>query len=423
MCVGVLLALSLQGCAGLGDLGGTNTNYHSVTKGKNGDVKINVEQALFKGKIYFTLDRNLYVLNGKDKEHPQQLTKGIDARDPAVSPNGKWIAFIIRYPNYSDLAYIPATGGKPTIIMSGYGSYSPGPSEFPVSSHHWFSQPAWDADNEHLIVLGDNQKQYWLNNEEYTGKYDSPVLDMQIYRVSMRDRLSTQAQIEAVQPVAYAAIGAGGLQDPSYRPGHKDQALYTSYTYMTSDNGDNQVVAQLNMVNVDTIANTLAANPFLYHPGQGDAESSPGVAITPEKDNLANLQPSFSPDGKSIIYVRREDATHMSLYTMPVVDGITSDPNNPAFDPKSAANTKQALSGYGKSIKLLTDQYVSHPLWSPDGTQIAYYNYSDTTFDLTLANIVKDSKTGTYSIAKDSQIQLTQANGSLDADSHPVWVP
>jgi Tol biopolymer transport system component len=399
-----LLSMTLQSC-----LSDTDTIYKSVTKGKNGDVKIN-STSLFKGKIYFTLDRNLYVIDGKDTTHPKQLTSGIDVRDPSVSPNGKWIVFAIYYNNYSDLAYIPASGGKPTIIADGNGSFTTTASGA-TSSYHWFEQPTWNADNQTILFLGDNQKAFW--SPDLVGGYNSFILDLQLFKMSMNDRLDTQDQIANAVPVAYTAIGAGGLRDPSYRPGHQDEVIYTSYAY-TADSNFTDVNVQLNLIDDTIIENSLATNPNEYHPEVYGAVANPSVAITPGTSNLANLEPSFSPDGNTIIYTRRESATSMSLYTMPVVNDVTSDPTD---------NISKGLSDYSKSSKLLSGQYLSQPVWSPDGTQIAYYSYTGTTFDLWLATVVKDAKTGAYSIKADSTTQLTQANGSLDADSRPFWTP
>lgn len=400
-----VLSMTLQSC-----LGSSSTTYQSVIKGKNGDVGINTA-SVFKGKIYFTLDRNLYVLSGSDITHPKQLTSGLDVRDPAVSPNGKWIAFDVHHTNYSDLAYMPVTGGTPTIIVSGQGAFYPN-SAGALSTYHWYGQPAWAPDSEHIIFLGDNQKAYWLQNEGYVGNYDASILDMQIYMVSMNDRLTTQDQVAGAQPVAFSSIGAGGLRDPGYRPGHSDEVIYTNYAY-TADSNNTDLNTQIELINPSTIENAiLAGNTFEYHPGEDQVESNPGVAITPGTSNLSNLEPSFSPDGNTIVYTRRESATSMSLYTMPVTDGVTSD---------TTGSSSKDLSAYNKSSKLLSGQYLSQPVWSPTGTQIAYYSYTSTSFDLWLTTMVKNTKTGTYSIQKDSSVQLTQANGSLDTDSRPVW--
>jgi len=78
-----------------------------------------------------------------------------------------------------------------------------------------------------------------------------------------------------------------------------------------------------------------------------------------------------------------------------------------------------ALHAYATgSSHVLTGTYLSEPVWSPDGKQIAYYNYINTTFDLWIANVSYDAKTGKYSLQGDP-VQVT--TGGVDAASHPVW--
>jgi len=165
--------------------------------------------------------------------------------------------------------------------------------------------------------------------------------------------------------------------------------------------------------------NAIANHPRTYQPGSTTCESDPGVPIT--QSSQMNIEPNFSPDGNTILYVRREDATHMSLYTMPVPEGITSDPNNPLFNPASQANLTKGLSMYNLSNKLLGGQYVSQPIWSPDGTQILYYSFANKSFDIWIATMTKNPKTGASMIKPDSQVQLTNVQGQLDADSRAFW--
>src|SRR5437660_2244533 len=98
-----VLMLSLQGCLGVGE---DSSSFQNRGTDKNGQqIQINTaSQAKFTGKIYFTLDRNLYVLD--DNLNLIQVTQGIDVRDPTVSPDGKWVAFVQRYKYYSDLVYM-----------------------------------------------------------------------------------------------------------------------------------------------------------------------------------------------------------------------------------------------------------------------------------------------------------------------------
>jgi Tol biopolymer transport system component len=401
-----LLSLALQSC-----LGDANTTYQSVIQGTHGNIQVNVDQATFKGNIYFTLDRNLYVLNGNDKQHPKQLTHGIQVRDPAVSPNGKWIAFTILYKDYSNLAYIPATGGTPKVLISGQGHYVNNGENAPMSTAHWIAQPAWAADSQHILFLSDLQKSWSIDVNAF-------LLDLQLYQIDINNPGANNAQI-----VAYSVYGDGGLRDPSSRPGHPDQIVFTNYQYDTS--GTQQEV-QIMLQDANIVPQDLAQNPAnpVYYPGAYGSGNYPYVPLTPATPNLMNLEPAFSPDGNQLLYVRRNDATHMSLYTMPVPNGVTSDPNNPAFDPQNSDNRQKALVPYSHATKLLTKQYISQVVWSPDGKQIAYYDYNNQSFDLWLATITKDPKTGLYSINPQSAQQLTiTSGGDLDADSHPCWMP
>ena len=389
------LSFTLQGCLGA-------SPFQGKASGNHGSVNINTGQASFKGRIYLTLNRNLYVLD--EQKNLTQLTKGLDVRDPALSPDGKQLAFVIRYKNYADLALMPASGGKPTVLLSGDGSYIPNPPfDTPKSTFHWFAQPAWSADNQHLLFLSDLEKFY----PRSIGT-DSFLLDFMAFSIAINNPTSTQE-------VAYATYGDGGLRDPSYRPGHPDQVVYTSYSYDRAT--QTQQVIQINLENANAIQNDATDHPYsrLYSPGVVQSESDPGVALTPANPvPITNMQPSFSPDGNTLVYVRRVDASHMSLYTMPVANGVTDTPN-----PNAQANLQAGLAPYHQSTLLLTKQFLSQPIWSPDGSQIAFYDYNNNTFDLWLLNVAP-TKNHTYHIKQDA-IQLTDAHGDLDADSRPCW--
>jgi len=92
---------------------------------------------------------------------------------------------------------------------------------------------------------------------------------------------------------------------------------------------------------------------------------------------------------------------------------ITTDPNNQTMQ-------KTALLAYQKSSLIASGEFVSQPVWSPDGKQIAYLGYANNTFDIWLANVSLNAKTGQYTM-QGSPIQLTNTNGLLNADSRPFW--
>ncbi len=390
-CLLVLLALSVQGCFGIGDNNSSNTAPINTGTGH----QVNVTQNVFKGKLYFTIDRNLWMLDGTTSK-TLQLTKGKDVRDPAVSPDGKWIAFIIRSKNSSDLVYISTSGGPIHTLLSGQGKfYSDGP--FTKSTHNWFAQPAWAEDSKSLIFLSDLQKDFFWSS---LGGFfqEAPFLDMQVFSIPLVNPPSKDV-ITSSNAVAYANYGDGGDRDPGYRPHHPTEIVYTHYAYDAT--GTNQVI-QIFLED----ATAIARHPGKYYPGY-----DPGVAVTPDK--VENIQPAFSPDGNSIAYIRREDDGQMGLYIMPVPDGVTDNPNDPEV-------IKKALLPYQQSTLIQKQQFVSQPAWSPDGKQIAYLAYNNQTFDIWLANLNFNAQTGKYSM-KGNPIQLT--TGGIDGDSRPFWTP
>src|SRR5258708_35509546 len=90
----LLLALSVQGCLGIGNNNSSSNGPvgNTITTNSSGN-KVSVAQNLFKGKIYFTIDHNLWVTDGSSAS--RELIHGGNVYDPAVSPDGKWIAFKI----------------------------------------------------------------------------------------------------------------------------------------------------------------------------------------------------------------------------------------------------------------------------------------------------------------------------------------
>jgi Tol biopolymer transport system component len=405
----VILISSLQGCQGTNE--NSNSFQNRATNKNEYQIQINrAPQAKFIGKIYFTLNRNLYVLDSNLKL--TQLTAGTDVRDPTVSPDGKWIAFIQRYKNYADLVYMSTNPQDQTIhtVVTGNGQYTPQSNG--ENTYYWFAQPAWSADSSHLLFLSDLQKNFYWNSlgGVYANAY---FLDMQVFSLPIDVSLTAQQAIDQAQAIGYAVFGDGGNRDPSYRSGHPEQVMYTTFQY---DPTSSKQVVQI--VLEDTTLMT-GAHRQQYHPG-----ADPSVPLTPDTPNLVNFQPTFSPDGNTIAYVQRVNSTSTSIYTMPVAEGVTNDPNNPAFNPTDSANLQKALVPYStKSVKLLTNYFVNQPVWSPDGKQLLYYNYYNNNFDIWLAMLNKDPKTGEVSMKPNSQVQLTQSNGQLDSDSRASWAP
>lgn len=380
-----LVALSLQGCLGIG---GSNTK--TVGTGSSGQ-QVSVKQDVFKGKFYLTINHNLYVLSGDNTS--KELVSTGNVVDPAVSPNGKWVAFIQKYKQYSDLSVVSTSGGKVRILRTGAGKfYYNGP--FLHNTYIWYAQPAWSADSSTLLFLSDIEKEDWYVQT----KQDAPMLDLQVFSIPFNNPQAKPTDI------AYAAFGDGGNRDASYRPGHTNQIIYTHYTYDAATRTQQQI--QLFMEN----PNTISEHPGVYYPGSPGNGYDPGIAITPTDAQV--IEPAFSPDGTQIAFIKR-NSTNMGLYVMPTPpDNITATPND--------ANTeKQAMQMFKTGAShLLTQLYIQQPVWSPDGTQIAYITYTGGTFDLWIANVTHNAQTNKYTV-KDTPIQVT--SGGVDGESRPVW--
>ncbi|HLX59043.1 MAG TPA: hypothetical protein VKR83_18650 [Ktedonobacteraceae bacterium] len=388
ICLLLLVALSVQGCFGIG--GSSGPSGTTITTNSSGK-QVTVVQNLFKGKIYLTIDQNLWVITGNN--HATELLHSGDIYDPAVSPDGKWIAFVEKFKDYSNLNVMPSGGGPVKTLLNGNGKFYID-SGFPKDTYFWFMQPEWSPDGSHILFLSDLQKNYvWANlNSLFANNY---FLDLQVFSIPFNNPAAKP------QALAYANFGDGGDTDPGFQPAHsgEPQIVYTHYAY-DAQTGTQQVI-QIFMADANAIAN----HPGLYTPVQDS-----GVALTPP--NVQNIQPVFSPDGNSIAYIRRESSSQMGLYIMSTPPAtVTATPNNPT-------TAKQAMSVYFASSHILSSLYLSQPVWSPDGKQIAFFEYTNSEFDLWLVNVNYNTKTGKYSM-QGSPVQLT--TGGVDGDSRAFW--
>src|SRR5260370_12546726 len=91
----LLLALSLQGCLGSG--GNNNQVGNTITTNSNGN-KVSVAQNLFKGKIYFTIDHNLWVTDSSGTA--RELIHGSNIYIPPIPPDVNSITFIPHFKHF-----------------------------------------------------------------------------------------------------------------------------------------------------------------------------------------------------------------------------------------------------------------------------------------------------------------------------------
>jgi len=222
----------------------------------------------------------------------------------------------------------------------------------------WAFAPAFAGDGHQLVYLTDRGKQ--PSNPQNLRPNDLGVWTYD---------LDTGQSRRLVQPYAYT----GGDSDPRYRPGVNDQLVYTTYLY---GGAPPEAVARLTWMSLRT-----------------------GATIYLSPDTGRNFQPAISPDGRFVAFIRA-GAGSDDLYAMPLA---------PTY-------TRELRPYPSESAVLIQSGIVSQPVWSPDGSAIAFLKLVNGSFDLF---IVAVSTAGT--IQASGPAQAVTHGSFLDADSRLAW--
>jgi Tol biopolymer transport system component len=224
----------------------------------------------------------------------------------------------------------------------------------------WAFAPGFNSDGHRIVYLTDRGKppsspQNLEPNDLGVWTYD----------------FGTAQSRRLVRPFAYT----GGDSDPSYRPGVSDQLVFTTYLY---GGAPPEPVARLTWMSLRTGAM---------------------VYLSPEVGR--NFEPALSPDGRFVAFIRA-GAGSDNLCVMPLAPTYTREPRP---SPSETA-------------VLIQSGIVSQPVWSPDGSAIAFLMLTRGSFDLF---IVPVSSAGTLQASGPAQ---AVTHGSfLDADSRLAWSP
>ncbi len=405
------LLLLLQAC---GD-NGNNFNNHST----NGSGNIGISNTQFTGNLLFAKGGNLFILHGKD-DTLTQLTQAGTASQPAISPNGQTIAFVVRKKgaDYSDIATMPSAGGKATMITDDalYNKDTGAPYHYLF----WAGNPIWTANGKNIIYLSDFFK------GGATTPFPNPtcgglssrdwILDMGIVELPASARPVPGGQLnDPPKLLSWPYCYAGGDQDLSLRPkASNTQVLFTSFQYVGS--------------NLDLVTQMS----LLVVPANGNSSV---IQLSPQDPKALTLEPSFSPDGRYITYIRRQNGQD-DLYIMPVPANITGTPNQESYDlpGNNQSDYYTNTSYYAKSQKLASG-IIGQPVWGDNNT-LFFMEFSNGEFNLFMAKVkfstpapaaTATSGTATTPTASPAPtitldgapIQLTQ--GGIDGASRPDW--
>jgi hypothetical protein len=388
----------------------------------------------FSGSILLVKEGNLLLLHGKD-ESVTPLTSDGSAFQPSVSPDGSTIAFELRKPgsDYSDLATMPLAGGNITLHTDNRLLCKCDPDTSGVYHYRfWAGNPIWTADGKHIIYLSDFYKgglQQQLVNQTCKSKAEGDsIQDLGIVEIPANAKalpaISATGHANPPKLLAWPYCYAGGDQDLSLRPGVSDtEVLFTSFRYIGAQ------------------ADLAAQISVLIIPNNGGPERV--IQLSPANPKAIALEPSWSPDGKYITYIRRENGQD-NLYIMPVDEAIRNGTPNTldnglaeryALEGGGSATYSTNLTYFNASQKLASGM-IGQPVWGAQN-QLFFMEFQNNAFDLFLAKVkfaapapsatttltpgATATPGGTPTITLDgAPKQLTQ-NG-LDGGSRPVWL-
>lgn len=304
--------------------------------------------------IYFVKANSLWKITGTNIK---QVTSGKNIYQASVSPDGANLVYSNKDGNESDLYLLNLNKNVERKLTNNKSNK--------LYDNLWAFDPIFSPDGSNLLYITDKSK------------YKSGIDDLSIYGYS----LNTNQTIQYTQGNNYT----GGDQDPSYYPLDENYFIYNKYIY---DSTLPQPYTQLFMLNTKT---------------------KQSYSITP--DNSGVIQATFSPDGKYIAYIKRDDpdGKYLNLYIMPFNLNNTDSIDNSGF-----------INDYNNSI-LINKGLNAMPSFSPDGKSLAFANSINGNFELAVSELTfnKDKK-GNITISPSDLHYLTN-DFDVSAISRISW--
>ncbi len=249
-----------------------------------------------------------------------------DVTDPAISPDGAWVAYVVTSENLKD------DRNDSDIWMASWDGTRNIRLTWRKESEH---SPRWSPDGRYLAFL--------------SGRDDAREED----QLWLLDRAGGEAEPVTSFP--------GGINDYAWSPDGKRLALVVADSESDSTAGADSAKKIPKPIVIDRYQFKKDEVGYLGKPREHlylfDVERRTAEPLTP--DRYDETLPAFSPDGKSIAFVTRHGADpdrsdNWDIYVIDAAPGATArqlttyegDDNDPAWG--------------------------SRPEWSPDGRSIAY---------------------------------------------------
>ncbi len=288
-------------------------------------ITYSIQPYSINGSIYILNNGDIYKISG---DQTKEITSVGDIYQSFVYSSSQAI-IVKKYTNYSDLFSLNLNTGSETQITNNSSSV--------------FDNNLWAFDpyeyNNNILYLSD------------AGKFINGVFDLGVYKIPSNNTYkSIGTKISNPNPYT------GGDQDPIYYPdGTNRYILYCRYTYL---NNTPQPLSHL----------------VLY-----DSLTGNTVSITPEGSGILN--PSFSPDGKYIIFAERDtnsiSNSTTSIYIMPFNINNLNDSNYEA----------EFTSEFNNKILVDKNAVDAMPIFSPDESEVAWIKADQNGyFNIAIAN-------------------------------------
>jgi len=307
------------------------------------------------GHLYYVKGRAIYSLH--HTQAPDFVTTG---SEPAISPDGDHLAFILFSKNYQDLWLLDLKTHALTKLVDD----SP---RVPVNvaTAYTAAMPAWTDDGQSVLFS------WSYPGAPLAGTINFDRLGLSITRCAITAPCTENNAAKLTTP----AFESGGDYNAVPRPGDPSTLVYSKYQYETARDNTSRALAYL-----------VALNPT----------TEVATSLTPLLDNIS--QPTWSPDGKTLVFVKTsDDQKQTSIWEMSFHS--PGDPND-----------------YAKAHLLVTgNPFSADPVFSPDGKDLAFLQTSD---DGRLHLYTSQIHLGTRPSI--DHIQMVQRAGVVDGD-RLVW--
>jgi dipeptidyl aminopeptidase/acylaminoacyl peptidase len=277
-------------------------------------VRAAPQDAQVPGHLYFVKGSTIYKLHGADPPVPIA-----DGRQPALSPDGRQLAYVLFQHNYQDLytlnmrtdagaRYLNDSLTDPTDQRTGKS----------------VAEPAWSTDGQYLFFSWSYPGAIYQN----TASSDFSIT---------RCPAAGPCGVGTATQISTPDFESGGDYDAAPRPKDPTILVYTKYVYQENSTSEYFSIPRLVSRNLTT---------------GGE------VDLTPPLVGVSN--PAWNPTGRNLTFVKTsDDQQHTNIWEMPY---------HPVGDPQDFKHAHLLVRG---------NPFASYPVFSPDGHYLAFIQTGD----------------------------------------------